>query len=91
MSIILNISLSRSTSCSAICFPVRSNPFPGVFVESITTTFHLVNIPLTNDVFFGFFLRMLSPLAIHHADIKATSSAVSHLVVCGCFSVCCDV
>ncbi|MFS7963683.1 hypothetical protein Hanom_Chr08g00741231 [Helianthus anomalus] len=48
MSIILNISLRRSTSCSVICFPVRSNPFPGVFVESIITTFHLVNIPLTN-------------------------------------------
>ncbi|KAF5796381.1 hypothetical protein HanXRQr2_Chr08g0350741 [Helianthus annuus] len=28
---------------------------------------------------------MLSPLAIHHNNIKATSSAVSHLVVCVCF------
>ncbi|MFS7913219.1 hypothetical protein Hanom_Chr02g00139261 [Helianthus anomalus] len=48
-------------------------------------------ISFHNDVFFWFFPRMLSPLAIYHADIKATSSAVSHLVVCGCFSVCCDV
>ncbi|KAJ0888532.1 hypothetical protein HanRHA438_Chr09g0403001 [Helianthus annuus] len=58
MSIILNISLRRSTSCSAICFPIRSNPFPGVFVESITTTFHLVNIPLTK------FFRIFCPSCI---------------------------